>query len=215
MEFLPLELLIALGGIATGIGAIWTAVVTRNLARATERSIDEQSQSLQEQNERARINLEMDLLHALRERFFSPLFRTFRQRSLTYVKENYFTDDGILEVQELDPAAEQTHDLFDETGYLCRAGVLSVERVWSFVPGLSYAWVLWEPAVKKLREETGDPHWYEHFEYLYHQAVALERQRGGTGERPTKEELREFVEENLEYIEIEKPLTGDEEPSKG
>jgi hypothetical protein len=29
-------LVIALGGIATGIGAIWTAVVTRRLARATE-----------------------------------------------------------------------------------------------------------------------------------------------------------------------------------
>jgi hypothetical protein len=46
-----LTLVIALGGIATGIGAIWTAVVTRHLARLTE-------ESLREQNERARINLE-------------------------------------------------------------------------------------------------------------------------------------------------------------
>jgi F0F1-type ATP synthase membrane subunit c/vacuolar-type H+-ATPase subunit K len=66
-----LELLIALGGIPTGIGAIWTAVVTRHLARATE-------QSLAEQNERARLNLELDLLTRLEERFDSPHFLTRR-----------------------------------------------------------------------------------------------------------------------------------------
>jgi hypothetical protein len=215
MEFLPLDLLIALGAIATGIGAIWTAMVTRSLVRTTERSVDEQSQSLREQNERARITLEVDLLRMIRERFFSPLFQNFRQRSLTYVKENYFTDDDILQVQELDPASEQTHGLFDEVGYFCRSGILPAERVWAFLPGITYAWVLWEPAVKKLREETGDPHWYEHFEYLYQRCIAIERQRGGTGTRPTKEELRDFVEENLQYLEVEKPATSDGDSTKG
>jgi hypothetical protein len=55
-----LTLVIALGGIATGIGAIWTAVVTRNLARLTE-------ESLREQNERARINLEVDVMQRSNE----------------------------------------------------------------------------------------------------------------------------------------------------
>ena len=57
-----LTLAIAVGGIATGIGAIWTALVTRRLARLTELSLGEQRQSLREQNERARINLEVDLM---------------------------------------------------------------------------------------------------------------------------------------------------------
>ena len=147
-----LTLVIALGGIATGIGAIWTAVVTRHLARATEQSVAEQSQYLREQNERARINLEVDLMYRLEERFNSPRFQHYKIRSLTYVKENYFVDDDILEVDELDLASEQLHDFFDEAGYLARIGVLPVERVWSMFRGITTAWVLWEPAVKKQRE---------------------------------------------------------------
>jgi hypothetical protein len=215
MELLSLELLIALGGIATGIGAIWTAVVTRNLARATERSVSEQSQILREQNERDRIYLEVYLKYRMEERFESEPFQNYRLRSLTHVKDNYFADGDILHVQDLDPATEQVHDFFEDVGYLCRVGVLPVERVWSEYPAIAKDWVLWEPAVKKIREETPDPHRYEHFEYLYHQIVALERQRGGKGERPTKEELRKFVEDNLEYVQIENPATGEEEPGKG
>jgi hypothetical protein len=211
-----LTLVIALGGIATGIGAIWTAVVTRHLARATEQSVAEQSQYLREQNERARINLEVDLMYRLEERFNSPRFRNYMIRSLTYVKENYFVDDDLLEVQDLDLATAQVHDLFDEVGYLTKIGVLPVERVWLKLPGIITAWVLWEPAVKKLREEIGDPRWYEDYEYLYYQLVDLERQRGGTGARPTKEELREFVEENLQIVALaEEPATGDEDPTQG
>jgi hypothetical protein len=208
-----LTLVIALGGIATGIGAIWTAVVTRHLARATEQSVAEQSQYLREQNERARINLEVDLMYRLEERFNSPRFQNYKIRSLTYVKENYFVDDDILEVDELDLASEQLHDFFDEAGYLARIGVLPVERVWSMFPGITTGWVLWEPAVKKQREEWGDSRLFEDYEYLYHKLVDLERQRGGTGARPTKEEMREFVEDNLQYVVMaEKPATGDADP---
>jgi hypothetical protein len=76
------SLVIALGGIATGIGAIWTAAVTRRLARATEQSLDAQSQHLHEQNERGRINLEADLMYKLQERFNSPLHQNYRRKSL-------------------------------------------------------------------------------------------------------------------------------------
>jgi hypothetical protein len=211
-----LTLVIALGGIATGIGAIWTAVVTRHLARATEQSLAEQSQYLREQNERARINLEVDLMYRLQERFDSPLFQNYKKRSLTYVKENYFVDDDILEVSNLDPASEQLHDLFEDVGYLTRIGVLSVERVWANYREIPTAWVLWEPAVKKLREEKDDPRVYEDYEYLYHQMVDLDRQSGGTGARPTKQELRQFVENNLRYVAVtEKPAAGGEDPTKG
>ena len=202
MEFLPLDLVIALGGIATGIGAIWTAVVTRNLARATERSVAEQSQSLREQNERDRINLEVYLKYRMEERFDSELFQNYRLKSLTHVKDTYFVDGDILEVQDLDPATEQVHDFFEDVGYLCRVGVLPVERVWSQYPGITTAWVLWEPAIKKLRDETGDPRWYGNYEYLYNQMVDVERRRGYTDARPTKDDLREFVEENIQYVEI-------------
>jgi len=52
-------LLIAVGGIATGIGAIWAAVVARRQAQLTEQSLTEQRQSLQEQTEIARRQAQM------------------------------------------------------------------------------------------------------------------------------------------------------------
>ena len=211
-----LTLVIALGGIATGIGAIWTAVVTRHLARVTERSVAEQSQSLREQNERARISLEVDLMYKLDERWDSQLFRNYRLRGLRYAKENYFVDDDILEVDHLDPDTELLFDFFDELGYLTRTGVLQLERVWARFGQLPMAWALYETAVKKDREEWNDPSLYENMEYLVHQIVDLDRQRGVGSEQPTKEELRRFVEGNLLAAEAGKePTAGGEDSTKG
>ena len=66
-----LTLVIALGGIATGIGAIWAAAVARRQAQVTEQSLAEQRQFLLEQNERARLNLSVDLLFRYSDRFES------------------------------------------------------------------------------------------------------------------------------------------------
>jgi hypothetical protein len=198
-----LTLVIALGGIATGIGAIWTAVVTRHLARLTE-------ESLREQNERARINLEVDMMYKLDERALSQRYQNYTIRSCTYIKENYFVDDAILEVDHLDPASKEVLGFYDELGYLTRTGVLQLERVWNTygdTPAL--CWVLWESAVKKMREELKDPTMFEHVEYLYHQILDRSRQRGIRSERPTKEELRRFVEDGLLAAEAgEEPAAG-------
>jgi hypothetical protein len=78
-----LTLVIAVGGIATGIGAIWAAVAARRQAQLTERSLTqterslaEQVQTLREQNERARLTLEYDLLSRLDVRIDTPQFRS-------------------------------------------------------------------------------------------------------------------------------------------
>jgi hypothetical protein len=116
----------------------------------------------------------------------------------------------------LDLGTEQVFSFFDEVGYLARRGVLPLERVWSHYGGITMAWVLWEPAVKKMREERKDPSIYEDMEYLYHQMVNLARQRGVGSEHPTKEELRRFVEDNLGFAEARKePAAGGEDPRKG
>ena len=204
-----LTLVIALGGIATGIGAIWTAVVTRHLARLTE-------ESLREQNERARINLEVDVMYKLEERVLSQRYQNYLIRSLTYVKENYFVDDDILEVDHLDAASSQILNFYEDLGYLTRTGVLQLDRVWNSYGGdLMLSWALWEPVVKKLREELKDPTIYEHTEYLYHQLLDLNRQRGLGSERPSKEELRRYVEDILLVTEVgEEPAAGGEAPTK-
>ncbi len=82
---------IALGGIATGIGAIWTAMLGR-------RQLNEQRQFLSEQNERARLNLTVDLLFRYVGRFESQFFPDRRRAAVRYLLDNVFVDDGILEV---------------------------------------------------------------------------------------------------------------------
>jgi hypothetical protein len=126
-------------------------------------------------------------------------------------------DDDILEVDHLDLASAQILNFYEELGYLTKTGVLQLERVWNYYGDImTLAWVLWEPAVKKMREEKKDPTIYEHTEYLYHQLLDIDRQRGLGSERPTKEELRRFVEDSLLSAEVgEEPAAGGEAPTKG
>jgi hypothetical protein len=232
-----LTLVIAVGGIATGIGAIWTALVARRqlneqrqwlreqteIARRqtqlteqslaqTERSLADQVQSLSEQNERARINLEVNLMYRLQERWDSLPFQNYRRRSLTYVQENYFRDGDILDVQYMDVATMALFEFFEDIGYLTKTGVLQIERVRSEHGGILFAWPLWEPAVKKLREEQEDPHIFEDLEHLYYQMFDYDRQRGARAAPPTKEKLRRFVETGLRAHAI---AAGNEDSTKG
>jgi hypothetical protein len=227
-----LTLVIALGGIATGIGAIWAAIAARRQGQVTERqahlteqslaqterSLAEQAQILREQNERARLSLEVDLLYKLEERFDSPRFRNLRKRHVTYLKENCFVDDRIVGVEHLDSATEQIFDFLEEVGYLTRTGVLPLDQVWIRWNGLQSDWALCEPAIKRLRDERGDPQIYEDLENLHRQMADYERRRTGRSEPPTKEELREFVERNLHHVGAmvgEEPFAGDEKSAKG
>jgi hypothetical protein len=75
-----LTLVIALGGIATGIGAIWAALAARRQgqigerqAQITERSLALTERTMAEQNERARLTLEYDLLTRAWDRRGTPL----------------------------------------------------------------------------------------------------------------------------------------------
>jgi hypothetical protein len=227
-----LTLVIALGGIATGIGAIWAAWAARRQGQVTERqaqlteqslaqterSLAEQAQILREQNERARLSLEVDLLYRLEERWDSQRFWNIRKRHLRYLKENCFVDERIVGVEYLDAATEQILDFFEEVGYLTRTGVLRLEHVWYRWSGVLTDWALCEPAIKRLRDDRGDPQVYEELEKLQRQMAELERQRTGRYEPPTKEELREFVERNLHYVGAmagKEPFAGDEKSAKG
>jgi hypothetical protein len=159
----------------------------------------------------------VDVMQRLDERGISQRYQNYTIRSFTYVKENYFVDDDILEVDHLDLASSQILNFYEELGYLTRTGVLQPERVWNtYEDTLTASWVLWDPAVKKMREEKKDPTIFEDTEYLYHQLLDLNRQRGLGSERPTKEDLRRFVEDSLLVAEVgEEPAAGGEAPRKG
>jgi hypothetical protein len=186
-------LVIALGGIATGVGAIWTAVVTRRLVHATEDSLAEQSQSLREQNERARLTLEYDLLTRLEDRIESPHFLRRRRAAAKYFLDEALVDDNVVIAERLTLAAGDVCGVLEEVGEMLRVGVLRAEPVWNRYGGWAQAyWSAGKPTIEKMREEAGDPTIYENLEYLCRVLDEMDRKRGLPP--PRREWLRNFME---------------------
>jgi len=182
-----LTLIIALGGIATGIGAIWTAVLAR-------RQLDEQRRFLGEQNERARLTLEFDLLTRLEDRFHSPRSLGRRRSAARHAAGALFAEDGTVEAGVFDRASYDVANFFEEVGYLNRRGVLQAESAWHAfgLPARVY-WAVYGPTVYKMREEQDDPTFYEDFERLERLVADL----GGERDVPplTQEDLRRIMQD--------------------
>jgi hypothetical protein len=195
-----LTLVIALGGIATGIGAIWAAMLTRRQGRVTEQSLREQLKSFQEQNERARLSLEVDMLLKFFERFQGKglsLSET-RRSAAKHIKDNFFEkDNDLLEVDHLNKAGEDVLNFFELMGLLVRAESIDerlVQEMFSF--RLVRYWELCKPAVERAREEDRSPDLWVNFEDLANRMIALAKEDGGMkAEGFTKTQLRRFVEE--------------------
>jgi len=195
-----LTLVIALGGIATGIGAIWAAMLARRQGRVTEQSLREQLKSFEEQNERARLALEVDMLLKFFERFQGKglsLSET-RRSAAKHIKDNFFEkDNDLLEVDHLNKAGEDVLNFFELMGLLVRAESIDerlVQEMFSF--RLVRYWELCKPAVERAREEDRSPDLWVNFEYLANRMIALAKVDGGIeAEGFTKTQLRRFVEE--------------------
>jgi len=195
-----LTLVIALGGIATGIGAIWAAMLARRQGRVTEQSLREQLKSFQEQNERARLALEADMLLKFYERFQGKglsLSET-RRSAAKHIKDNFFRgDNDLLEVNNLNKAGEDVLNFFELMGLLVRAATIDerlVQELFAF--RLVRYWELCKPAVERAREEDRSPDLWVNFEDLANRMIALAKEDGGIeAEGFTKTQLRRFVEE--------------------
>jgi len=200
-----LTLVIAVGGIATGIGAIWTAVVTRHLARATQESLAEQSQSLHEQNERARLTLEYDLLSRMADRFLSPYYLWQRRAAAKHLLDTAFVEDDSVEVPPLNKVTQDVCDYYEELGEMVRVGVLRAEPVHFRFAFLAKAyWLLCKPGIEKMREEYQSPGLYEEFEHLCHVFADLDCKGGIAAYQ--QEQLRQIMEDEL--------VTAEEPPSR-
>jgi hypothetical protein len=209
-----LTLIIALGGIATGIGAIWTAMLARrqlneqrqfleeqnetarrqtqlteqSLAQ-TERSLAEQVQSLREQNEQARLTLEYDMLNRLTERSETPHFLNTRREAAKYLLDHAFKDDAVVEVESLNDAVTDMCSFFEGVGELQRLGVLRAESVWNrYGFGSQALWLVCKPAIESYRREWENPALFEEFERLVGVMADLDHARGVTA--PTREQAR-------------------------
>jgi hypothetical protein len=205
-----LTLVIALGGIATGIGAIWAALASRRQTQLTEqslaqteRSLAEQSESLREQNERTRLNLEVDLLFRMADRYDSQHFMSSRRSAAKHAIDNFLLDE-IVEVHSLNHAAFEVANFFDQVGYLQRLGALQAESVWNTFGIIARVyWDLYGAAIQKIREARKDPTIYENFERLNRLVADLYSEQGIEPLTPT--EVRRIVE--YEAIIGEEPTT--------
>jgi hypothetical protein len=167
-----LTLVIAVGGIATGIGAIWTAVLGRS-------QLLEQRRFLEEQNERARLTLEFDLLTRLEDRFQSPHFLARRRSAARHVVDALFAESDAVEARVFDRASYDVANFFENVGYLQRSGVLRAESVWhTFGMAARVYWAAYVPTARKMREEQNDPTVYEDFERLDRLVTDMSGERG-------------------------------------
>jgi hypothetical protein len=149
-----LTLIIALGGISTGIGAIWAALAARRQAQLTEQSLAQTERSLAEQNERARLNLSVDLLFRYSDRFESQLFLSRRRAAAKYLLDSVFMGEDMVEVAHLNRAAWDVCHFFEELGQLQSVEAIPVEAVWNTLGSVIRTyWPLCKPAIEKLRKE--------------------------------------------------------------
>jgi hypothetical protein len=182
-----LTLVIAVGGIATGIGAIWTAVLGRS-------QLLEQRRFLEEQNERARLTLEFDLLTRLEDRFQSPHFLARRRSAARHVVDALFAESDAVEAGVFDRASYDVANFFENVGYLQRSGVLRAESVWhTFGMAARVYWAAYAPTARKMREEQNDPTVYEDFERLDRLVTDMSGERGMPP--PTREQLRRIMQD--------------------
>lgn len=206
-----LTLIIALGGISTGIGAIWAAMLARRQAQLTEQSLAQTERSLAEQNERARLNLSVDLLFRYSDRFESQLFLSRRRTAAKYLLDNVFMGEDMVEVEHLNRAAWDVCHFFDELGQLQRLEAIPVEAVWNTLGSVIRTyWPLCKPAIENLRKEWKAQAPYEGFEHLISVVAELEREKGI--EPPTREFLREVMKREAVQGE-EEAILGEEPPA--
>jgi hypothetical protein len=199
-----LTLVVALGGIATGIGAIWTTMLAKRQLSEQRQSSREQTEiarrqaqvterSLAEQNERARLTLEYDLLTRMVDRFGNPHLQRSRRATAKYLLENAFVDDEVIEAPYVDNTASDVCTFFEEVGEMVRLGILSAESVTNRFSAVGQAyWILCRAAIEKACQEWELPTLYKEFEYLSRLMAALDRERGDAPS--TQEHLRQLME---------------------
>jgi hypothetical protein len=196
-----LTAVIALAGIATGVAAIRQARAAENLASMTARSLRVTEQSLRAQHERARLDLEMDVLFRLDERFFyGPRFREARREAIEHIKVTYIDkdlladDDDLPKLRDCTSAAQDVLNFFEAMSHLIRREVLHPETVWNkFGWWIEGYWALYEPWIKEKRKEW--PNLYSDFEILKSHMVRLdfELENPKAEEFANADNLRRFV----------------------
>jgi hypothetical protein len=183
-------------------------VFLKEQTEIARRQVQVTEKSFADQNERARLNLEFDLLNRLEDRRKTPHFMGRRRAAAEYLLDNAFGEDGMVEVQYLNAATIEVVSLYEDLGEMLRLGVLSAELVWGRFGLIARAyWSLCKPAIYKMRAEWETPALYEDFEYLCDLTEGMDREKG-MASAYTQEQLRELMGNEIEYGTVgEEPPT--------
>src|SRR5262249_4692303 len=127
------------------------------------------------------------------KRFDSPGMRACRARlarALLASRRDFtkIEEDGV-----------EVFDYFEDIGLLLRRRVVPAEFVWSMLGDyvLMY-WQVLRDYVTWVRRSTDNPTYYEDFEFLNKRIAALEKKRRRVEPVNSEDELREFLEEEVE-----------------
>jgi hypothetical protein len=169
--------------------ATYQAQASSKQAEVAEQSFREQVRNLREQNERARLNLEADLLVRFDERWKNQLSLIQRRNAARYLIDN----DTVI-APRLNDAMEYVCGFFETVGYFQSLGALQPESVWhEFGAHIRYSWAAFGPAIEKARKEWDDPELYREFERLNGLMADLDRERSVPD--LTQEQVRSFFED--------------------
>ncbi len=157
---------------------------------------------------RVRLNLEVDLLLRLEDRFDGEHMLAVRRRAARYIRDTFFSDGSLLEVPTVNRDVWEVFGFYEDLGYFVTIGAVRLYTAWrSFGMGTFAYWALGKPAVVKEREKYKEPNLYQDWERLVEQLYELSRRSGEEfhGEF-TEEELREYIEDEC--------YAGEEPPTK-
>lgn len=178
----------------TAAGAIWAALAGTRQARASsvqarlaEKALAEQVRSVRQQDEHARLTLELEILFKLEDRFDSPSFMAQRRKAANYVKENHFYPGAgmtqISKIEYLNETTAQVLNFFDDLGRLVELKAVNAETVQHrFGYWIQLYWALYETAIRntRKRKERGGQPVYEYFEQL--NTIWIDSAQQGSGE---------------------------------
>ena len=109
----------------------------------------------------------------------NPQYRSTTKAAAKYLLDNAFVDDDVVEMERLNTATMEVCNFFEDVGEMLRLGVLSDVSVWNRYSAAAHSyWSAYKPSIEKMREEYGDPAYYEEFEYLSRVMDEMDRKRG-------------------------------------
>jgi hypothetical protein len=159
---------------------------------------NKQNERAREQNERARLSFETDMVFKLEDRFKKGLLPN-RINAAQYIRNKYGDRlDGLDSANIISDnrAVWDVLNFFEYLAHLTKSEALSSVAVWEkFGYWIEGYWALYKPEIERHRHTQREPNYYGDFGALNDKMIEIDRlEEGIEGEFTTQSKLRAFVE---------------------